>query len=43
MLGKTAKYRLCFNFSRNIMEYMNFKRRKKCNHLTNVRCIFANM
>lgn len=42
MLGKTAKYRLCFDIPQNIVEKTDFNRCKKCNYTSNIRCIFCN-
>ena len=36
MLGKPAKYRLCFNIPQNIVEYIDFNPCKKCDYTSNI-------
>lgn len=41
MLGKPAKYRLCFNIPQNIVEHIDFNPCKKCDYTSNIRRIFC--
>ena len=41
MLGKPAKYRLCFNIPQNIVEHIDFNPCKKCDYTSIIRRIFC--